>query len=324
MAKPFRTPGSFGKRPGRPGPKRAFPPARGGKAPRPADERARGRGFAQPGTSPGEGRVGGAAPQGGAWDIAARWYDGLVGEQGSEYQREVVIPGTLRLLGVRKGERVLDLACGQGVLSRALHEHGAQVTGVDLSAQLVEIARRRSPKDIRFLVADAARLDGLASGSFDAVTCMLALQNMESPEGALREAGRVLRPGGRLVLALMHPAFRIPRQSRWGWDEERKLLYRGVDRYLTPFKAPIDVRPFRAPGQTTTWTYHRPLQDYVKALADAGLLVDALEEWPSHKVSQPGPMAAAENRARLEFPLFLAMRAVTGVKLPSGSRAPHP
>lgn len=315
MAKPFTPPGRFGKTPRRQGPKRAFPPTGGGKAPRPPGERAGARGFAQPSAPLRDRRLGSEAAQGGAWDRAARWYDGLVGEQGSEYQREVVIPGTLRLLGVRQGERVLDLACGQGVLSRALHEHGAQVTGVDLSAQLVEIARRRSPGGIRFLVVDAARLDGLTNGSFDAVTCMLALQNMESPEGALREASRVLRPGGRLVLALMHPAFRIPRQSHWGWDEERKLLYRGVDRYLTPLKAPIDVRPFRAPGQTT-WTYHRPLQDYVKALAGAGLLVDALEEWPSHKVSQPGPMAAAENRARQEFPLFLAMRAVKGARSP--------
>ncbi|MSQ13520.1 MAG: SAM-dependent methyltransferase [Dehalococcoidia bacterium] len=317
MAKPFTPPGSFGKRPRTSGPKRAFPPTRGGKTPRPAGESAGGRGFAQPGTSPGEGRVGGEAAQGGGWNRAARWYDGLVGEQGSEFQREVVIPGTLRLLGIRQGERVLDLACGQGVLSRALHERGAQVTGVDLSTQLVEIARRRSPKGIRFLVADAVRLVGLDDGRFDAVTCMLALQNMESPEVALHEASRVLRPDGRLVLALMHPAFRIPRQSRWGWDEERKLLYRGVDRYLTPLKAPIDMRPFRAPGQIT-WTYHRPLQDYVKALADAGMLVDALEEWPSHKASQPGPMAAAENRARQEFPLFLAMRAV------KSTRSPHP
>lgn len=249
-------------------------------------------------------------PAGTPWDRASLWYDTLVGQLGSEYQQAVVIPGTLRLLSVKKGEKVLDLACGQGVLSRALHQRGATVTSVDLSEQLIQIARRRSPKDIRFLVADAARLAPLESGEFDAVACVLALQNMAAPELALKAAARALRTAGRLVAVVMHPAFRIPQQSRWGWDEQRQLLFRQVDRYLSPLKVPIDVRPFRAPGSAQTWTYHRPLQDYVKAMADAGLLIDALEEWPSHKTSQPGPVAAAENRARQEFPLFLALRAI--------------
>jgi len=174
----------------------------------------------------------------------------------------------------------------------------------------VQAARQRSPKEIRYLVGDARRLDMLDSESFDAITCVLAAQNMNPVEPVFQECARLLKPGGRLVLVVTHPAFRIPRQSHWGWDEDRKLLYRAVDRYLSPLKVPIDVRPFKAPGRAITWTYHRPLQDYVNALAQAGLWVNALEEWPSHKVSQPGPMAEAENRARSEFPLFLALRAV--------------
>ena len=58
----------------------------------------------------------------------------------------------------------------------------------------------------------------------------------------------------------------------------------------------------------TTLTYHRPLQTYVRALAEAGLLIDALEEWPSLRQSQPGTRAQAENRARREIPMFLAIR----------------
>lgn len=60
----------------------------------------------------------------------------------------------------------------------------------------------------------------------------------------------------------------------------------------------------------TTWTFHRPMQQYVKLLADAGFMIDALEEWPSLRTSQPGPTAAEENRARREIPMFLAIRAV--------------
>lgn len=243
-----------------------------------------------------------------SWDSVASWYDSLVGDKGSEYHRQVVIPGTLRLLGLQRGERVLDLACGQGVLSQALYQQGAQVTGVDLSHELIQRARQRSPRAIRYLVADARNLDILPDEAFDAITCVLAAQNIDPIEPVFAECARLLKPDGRLALVISHPAFRIPRQSRWGWDEGRRLLYRVVDRYLSPLKIPIDTRPFRAPGQVT-WTYHRPLQAYINGLAAVGLWVNALEEWPSHKVSQPGPVAQAENRARDEFPMFLALRA---------------
>jgi len=76
-----------------------------------------------------------------------------------------------------------------------------------------------------------------------------------------------------------------------------------------PRKHPIITNP-GLDKTRHTWTYHRPLQTYIKALAKAGFLIDALEEWPSHKKSQPGPRAQAENSAREEIPMFLAIRAV--------------
>lgn len=240
----------------------------------------------------------------------ASWYDELAQRQGTEFHQAVVIPGVLRLLALTKGERVLDQACGQGAVTLALHKVGAEVTGVDLSKRMVEMARQRSPRSLRYLVADARKLDALEAGSFDAVVSVLAAQNIDPIAPVFSEAARLLRRGGRLVVVLLHPAFRIPRQSSWQFDERRKLMMRATDRYLTPLSIPIDAHPHRRPEQQVTWTYHRPLQDYVRALAQAGLMVDGLEEWASHKVSQPGPMAKAENRARQEFPLFLALRAV--------------
>jgi hypothetical protein len=66
----------------------------------------------------------------------------------------------------------------------------------------------------------------------------------------------------------------------------------------------------RGGAPVTTWTFHRPIQAYVKACADAGLLIQALEEWPSLRQSEPGPRAQEENRARREIPMFLGLRAV--------------
>lgn len=59
----------------------------------------------------------------------------------------------------------------------------------------------------------------------------------------------------------------------------------------------------------TTWTFNRPIQAYVRAIAEAGMVVDAIEEWTSARRSAPGPRADEENRARREIPMFLAVRA---------------
>jgi hypothetical protein len=86
-----------------------------------------------------------------------------------------------------------------------------------------------------------------------------------------------------------------------------------VDGYLSPGVSEIVMNPgaaARGSEPVTTLTYHRPLQTYVRALAEAGLLIDALEEWPSLRQSQPGPRAQAENRARREIPMFLTIRAL--------------
>src|SRR5262249_4888278 len=101
-------------------------------------------------------RAGGAAamsakkPQKTEWGNVAGWYDQLVGEAGSEYHREVVLPGVLRLLNPQKQEKILDVACGQGVLCRILAERGAEVTGVDAARELIESARHRGPESIRY------------------------------------------------------------------------------------------------------------------------------------------------------------------------------
>jgi len=293
------------------------------------------------------------ARQAGSWEHVADWYEALAGAGGTEFHQQVIIPGLLRLLQLKPGEKVCDLACGQGAVTTALAGTGAQVTGVDLSPRLIELARKRSPKSVRYVIADARNVSALQCGTFDAVTCVLAAMNIDPVGPLFAEMARLLRPqsplppgegqslprtgsGGeghnshvegpdgqarighrrgsgqplaRAVVVILHPAFRIPRQSRWKWDEGRKLLIRETDRYLGPLKVPIDMRPFNRPGESLTATYHRPIQTYVNGLTSNGLWVSALEEWPSHRKSQPGPRAKAEDRARDEFPLFMAIRA---------------
>jgi len=250
------------------------------------------------------------------WDRVADWYDKLVGDKGSDYHQQVVLPATLRLLDPQPGQRILDLCCGQGVLARALLEYDpGLVVAVDASPRLIAAARARGPRDrrVRYLVGDARRLDHLADGTFDAAACILAVQDTEGMPELLSTLGRALRPGGCAVVIMMHPCFRIPRQSQWGWDESKRIQYRRLDRYTTPMQIPIQTHPGRDPARHTIF-YHRPLADYLNALGQAALAVVACEELLTHRRPEPGGRSRAESRAAQEFPIFLALKAV---KLPS-------
>lgn len=241
------------------------------------------------------------------WDSVSNWYDQLVGESGSDYHQQVILPGAIRILNPQKGEKILDVACGQGVFCRELSKLGAAVTGIDASKKLIEAARKRSPH-IKYLVANAANLNALPKESFNAVSCILAIQNMEPLETILGEMTRVLKTGGKLLLVMSHPCFRIARQSGWGFDEKRKLQFRRIDSYLSSQKIPIQMQPgYRS--NLFTWTFHRPLTEYFRVLTSQGLYITGLEEWISHRQSKRGTFQKAENRARNEIPLFLALLA---------------
>ncbi len=246
-----------------------------------------------------------------SWDALARWYDGWVGAGGSEYHREVALPAVLRLLDPKAGEQVLDVGAGQGVLAPFVARAGASYTGVDASPRLLDIARQRHASAGRFLLGDARKLislPGIAPNTFDAVVFLLSLQDMDPLQPVLTGAATVLKPGGRIIILLTHPAFRVPRQSGWGWDEGRKLVFRRVDRYLTPLPVPMKAYPGQENAGATR-SFHRPIEAYVNGLARHGLFVDHMDEIPAHKLVGPSGNKRAENLARQEIPLFLAMRA---------------
>jgi demethylmenaquinone methyltransferase/2-methoxy-6-polyprenyl-1,4-benzoquinol methylase len=112
---------------------------------------------------------------------------------------------TRAALGLRPGERVLDVGAGTGVSTEEMGRSGAFAVGADLSIGMLRAGHRVRP-DVSLLAGDALRLP-FADGTFDAVTISFALRNVVDTEAALREFGRVTRPGGRLVVCeFSHPA----------------------------------------------------------------------------------------------------------------------
>lgn len=137
------------------------------------------------------------------WDLAAGDYEALWQAQLAQAQTRL-----LACVALRPGEQVLDVACGTGLVSLdaalSVGPRG-QVTGVDLSARMVEAAERRAQArqlhQARFQRMDAEQLT-LADASVDAALCAFGLMYLPEPEQALRELVRVLRPGGRVGLAV--------------------------------------------------------------------------------------------------------------------------
>ena len=263
--------------------------------------------------SPSHPRPGTPGPAGKAdrgWDNVATWYDKLVGDSGSDYHQNVILPATKDLLQVSEGERVLDLCCGQGVLAPLVTAAGAHYTGVDASPKLIESARKRiRHANARFLISDVTKPASWADGSYDAVACLMAVHDVPLLDQMFANLSNALIPGGRAILIFMHPCFRIPRQSHWGWDEEKKIQYRRLDRYGVPLTIPIQTHPGLA-SEGHTQFHHRPLAAYINELGAAGMAVIGCEELYSHRRSQAGPRSRGEHRAAEEFPLFLALLAV--------------
>lgn len=145
-----------------------------------------------------------------SWGAVANWYDDLLEDSADSYQKNVIMPNLIRLVDPKKGMTILDVACGQGYFARAFAENGATVTGCDVSAELIELARaplpsRRRPTALeptkvlspvsssQFHVASSDKLLFAADSTVDIITIVLALQNIENLSGTLAECSRVSR-----------------------------------------------------------------------------------------------------------------------------------
>ena len=244
-----------------------------------------------------------------SWNKVAKSY-GAYMKSDDTFQEAIVFPGALRLLAPKSGKTYLDVGCGEGTFANLVAKGGALVTGVDAARDLVLQAQNKAAKGTKFLIGNAERMhEVLGSALFDGAACILAVQNMSNLDAVTAQTGKALKPGAPFVVVMNHPAFRIPRQSSWGVDEEKKLMYRRVDMYMTESEIPIQAHPGSAPS-VRTFSYHRPLSAYVTSLSKAGFMVGALEEWTSHRESDSGPRAKAENRSRNEIPMFMAIRPV--------------
>jgi SAM-dependent methyltransferase len=188
-----------------------------------------------------------------------------------------IMPNMLRFMGDVAGKRILDLGCGEGGYSRELAKRGAQLAAVDCSTRAIEYAVALAHEEklpIEHFVRNSNDLFGLASEQFDAVLCSMMLMDCEDFDGTLREAYRVLKPGGRLFASVLHPCFDGNKETgigRQGLGDERCAV---VMNYFEPkvWEAPLNK------GTIPVIWRHRTLEDYVKAFLRAGFTIVDLNE----------------------------------------------
>ncbi len=239
-----------------------------------------------------------------SWEPVSRWYDEAVGKTGHYYHEHVILPKLLPLL--QPEESLLDLACGQGILSKHLSPNRTYL-GVDISKSLINSAKQQNKNKLHtFLVSDITLPLTLPKKDFSFCTILLAIQNLQNPLGALQNAFHHMKPGGRLAIVMNHPCFRIPRQSSWGVDSEKKIQYRRIDKYMSSLKIPIQSHPSKGETSEQTFSFHAPLTSWTLWLKEAGFSVEWMEEWCSDKKST-GKCAKMEDISRNEFPLFLCL-----------------
>jgi ubiquinone/menaquinone biosynthesis C-methylase UbiE len=183
------------------------------------------------------------------------------------------------------GRLTVDVGCGEGRVDRELAARGHRVVGVDVSPTLVRLAQEADPAG-DYRVGEAASLP-LPDEAADLVVAFMSLQDVEDLEGAIGEAARVLEPGGRLCLAILHPVATAGRFE----DGDATFAIRGsyVDSFLQtfPMQHELDVPSF-----------HRSIEGYSRALEGAGFLVERLRELPTRR------------RAPGRIPTFLHVRAL--------------
>lgn len=234
------------------------------------------------------------------WDNVAAWYDGWMGKDGSQHHQNFAIPALLKSLDLKSGQSLLDIGCGSGVLAPYLAAKGIHYTGVDISPKLIAIAKRNHSKNGKFLVGDARKLPKLFNTHFDACCFLLSIQDMNPLDTVLQNAAAVLNAGGLITILMTHPCFRIPRQSGWGYEDGRKLHFRRIDRYLSPLNIPMKQHK-----QGATISFHRPLSAYINGLAQAGFVVDKMDEITGAIEAE----SKSERLIQAEIPLFMALRA---------------
>lgn len=216
------------------------------------------------------------------WDDMALAYE-IFNNSPDSYSYTIEWPCIQQLLPDLRGKTILDVGCGTGIFTFLLEQYfPAEVTGIDLSAGMLEIARakaRERRSHARFLQGDAGHLTELVQGQFDLVFSSTTTHYLPDLTGFFRELRQALKPGGCCILSVIHPVYsaQYPIEQGDAFPGDEDWMVRYLDRsrraYIQPWIEYNDDFENRL-----SRSLHYTFGDYFSAILDAGLKLEALRE----------------------------------------------
>jgi len=216
------------------------------------------------------------------WDAMAAYWDEQM-EAGNTWQQRGIEPTVERLLELQPGERVMEIACGNGEFARRMAELGGRVLATDFSEAMLERARAHGG-EVEYRAADATSEQELLSlgeaGSFDAAVCNMAMMDMTELDPMIRALGRLLRADGRFVFSTLHPAFNSGNATRIIEQfEDKDGIHRVHSVKVSAYITPRVGKGVAIEGQPLTqWYFDRPISQLFGACFRHGFVLDGMEE----------------------------------------------
>ncbi len=213
-----------------------------------------------------------------AWEQNAVFWDDYMGNESNCFHREVVRPATEKLLAVKLGDYVLDIACGNGNFSSYLAEHGATVVAFDYSSKMIACAEKRRRdvlERVSFHVCDATDYHAMLSLSsgrlFDKAVSNMAIMDICDINPLFHAVYQMLSEKGVFVFTTFHPCFTMP-------DED--------------YFSPCTYKGEAIKGQPALQNYyHRSMQEIFQIAFQAGFCIDGFQEVPWPEEKRPAIMA---------------------------------
>ncbi len=202
------------------------------------------------------------------WETNAEWWDSKIGD-GNVFQNLLIEPYTEKLLDIKKGENVLDIACGVGRFSRRLAELGAYVIAFDFSKSFIKIAKNKSKKidSIDYYALDATdekQLLNLGENKYDWAICTMALMDMAEIRPLLQSLNKLLKVNGKFIFSILHPCFNsanIQKFTEEHMNTGRLEIKNGVKIYS--YKTPIYYKSEGIVGQPVPQYYFHRTQEEI-------------------------------------------------------------
>ncbi len=213
------------------------------------------------------------------------------------------------LVGSVNGLKVLDAGCGDGVFSDLLQQQGGQVTAIDGAQEMVKIAKSKYPS-VSFAVSDLLQPLEFQNESFDLVFANMVLMHLGEVKTFFTEAKRVLKPNGKLIFSVLHPAFNYPTMKlHKNWLD--KLMFKKPSGLSFDYFQNSVSRRFESTMSKELTHYHRTLEQYSTELQKAGFVIEQMAE--PHELDTE----FLKNNPKLEYttrlPRFLFIKCIKHV-----------